>query len=219
MGSMFSSAKPLPHADSRDLMRSSLRTDGTSVNVSGSHRPRSLTQIACSPLRSRLATAALVVLVLAGCGGSSRLVRAAETIALQVGSNADDVTRAFRARFSQASDDELAALLERAATRTAWVDDAAARLVEAERARRARVVHSAACDWIAVSEVLGSASEEERAQAFEDIVVRHLELEGAAATRAQINEVWDIAHDQIVSLQTTGSLSEQELLTDLACVL
>lgn len=75
------------------------------------------------------------------------------------------------------------------------------------------------CDWIAVSELLGSASEEERAQAFEDIVVRHLELEGAAATRAQINEVWDIARDQIVSLQTTGSLSEQELLTDLACVL
>lgn len=182
-------------------------------------RRSSMQVYAAGPVRSTAAVA-LVLLVIVGCGGgTSRLVRAAETIASQVGANADDVTRAFRARFSQASDDELAAILERAATRTAWVDDAAARFVAAERARRARVVHGAACDWLALSTLLESASEHERAQAFEDIIVRHLELEGAVATRAQIEEVWDIAREQILSLQTTGSLSEGELVTDLACVL
>jgi hypothetical protein len=148
---------------------------------------------------------------------AQRLTRASTKIAPRVGASADEVERGFRLRLAGLSDDAIALQAERTAQRTAWIDDAIARFAQ-ERAKTAKVVHSAACDWLEIRQAFAEETPEARSDAFYDIIVGHLRAEGLSESEDRIREVWETVSTQIEALDQGGSLEVEELATDLACL-
>jgi hypothetical protein len=165
----------------------------------------------------RTATLALLIVLpslLIGCRTAFR--ESVETVAANVGRDADVVEAAFRRALPNASETELAQAADRTASETAWMKQFAARLaVGAEERATLRAIAGATCDLIGtVVDLQGAATEAD----IENVIRQHSRQQGLPETDAKVVEVADGILHQLDSLQQTGRLDVPSALLDLGCL-
>lgn len=159
----------------------------------------------------------LVVTMVAGCGSSGQLGRAASRYADNVGGTADDVIARFRSHYGNVPDEQLAHLIDDAADQTAWMDDLAARVAaQQEELATTRAVASATCEIMDAAERAGGW-ENLTEQDWYLIVAGQIMSQGLAETEEKVLEIYGAIDDQLQYLRETGSVRIDQALEDMAC--
>jgi len=169
-----------------------------------------------------LAMCASALLLGAACNPSAaeRLNVAAGQISRTVGRSVDDVIRALRNQLRGATDEQIAAEAERAAQATKNVElTAAALAAQSEiRAKKVQAYYNAACDWLGFLKSAVFVPEQQRTNALDMYVANRLAEQGLDSSQLKVKQLRDAILTQKQSLETSGSLSVPDLLSDFGCI-
>ena len=161
-----------------------------------------------------LLIASLVAGVTTGCKSQFRTY--AETVAANIGRNADDVEEGFRLALPRATEAELELAASRAATDTAWIKSLGRRLaVEWEQQATLRAVAGGTCDILGVFADLGEAT---TPADVENVIRTHIRAQGLAETDQKVFDVAKGILDQLQSLDRSGSINAPGLALSLGCL-
>ena len=116
------------------------------------------------------------------------LSQVASRLAANTGRSADEVIAGIKRLMPGATDDGLAAAIQRAAAETGWIAALAAKQRE-NVARTARAVHGATCRVVPLAEALRAAPPDEAEWEILGILISQIKAEGLTATSAKVEEI------------------------------
>jgi hypothetical protein len=157
------------------------------------------------------------ILLAANCSASAaeRLAEASKIIGPRIGASAEDVANGFKSRLAGLSDEQIAAEAEKAAQRTTWIDAMLANAAQ-NKIKIAKVVHSAACDWIKISDSYAEGTDAQT-KAWAEVIWGHIKSENLSMTPSEVEDLANKVWAQVQALQQ-GSFDPGSLSTDLACL-
>jgi hypothetical protein len=156
----------------------------------------------------------LVPGIAAGCKSAFRAN--AEAIAANIGRNADDVERGFKAALPGATEEQLEVASSQAVSRTKWIKSFGQRVaVEWEEQATLRAVAGGTCDVLDVVNDLGDAT---TSADVENVIRKHIRAQGLAETDAKVLDVAEGVLEQLQSIGASGSVDQDALALSLACL-